>query len=79
MISFIKIAVLFVNEHNPLGFMFILSALFLFFGTYKHIQLKRFAKNGNKFQHYERLFRVKKKDDVTKFEVSDVIVMLCAV
>ncbi len=71
-----SIASLFVNDNNPLGFLMILSALFLFVGTYKHIQLKRYTQSGNRYQHYYRLFQPKREDDIVKVEVYTVYIII---
>ena len=50
-----EIAAIVVNENNPLGFIAILSFLFLYFGTFRHIYQKRMDSVGGRYNDYERL------------------------
>lgn len=51
----IRMTVVVVNENNPLGFVAILSFLFLYCGTFRHIYKMRMDSVGARYDEYERL------------------------
>ena len=49
----LSILSIFVNDHNPLGLVFIICVLFLFLGTYKDVEEKLVRKSNNKYAKYQ--------------------------